>query len=83
MTTDELIGANVHSLMWSRHVKRDEMASALGLTTRTLAGKMRGRIAWSADDIAAAAQLLEVDPGRLFNRLTIGLGIRRILAVAA
>ena len=63
---DKVIGGNVHQLMWERHVRHQELYAAMGLSRSSLTKKMRGEVAWSASDIAKAAEVLDVDPGRLF-----------------
>lgn len=66
MTVDERIGRNVHSLLWDRHLKNRALYEALGVTRFTLQKKMRGQIAWSAEDVATAAEVLGVEPGSLY-----------------
>jgi transcriptional regulator with XRE-family HTH domain len=66
MTTDERIGTNVHELLWKRRVRQSTLAAAMGLSLSSLAKKMRGEVVWKAEDIEKAAEVLNVDPGRLF-----------------
>jgi transcriptional regulator with XRE-family HTH domain len=66
MTTDEVIGANCHELMWRKRVKQSEMCEAMGLSRSSLNKKLRGQVAWSAQDIDKAARFLGEEPGRLF-----------------
>lgn len=66
MTMDERVGENVHRLMWQKRIRRQPMCEALGLSPSTLSRKMRGEVAWSASDIAKAAEVLDVEPGSLF-----------------
>ena len=67
MTIDQVIGSNVHELMWRQRVKQAAMLNALGVSRSTLTKKLRGDITWMAKDIEKAAEVLNVDPGRLFS----------------
>lgn len=66
VSTDQTIGDNVHTLMWRYRIKQQDMYAAMGVSRSTLAKKLRGQVAWSADDVMVAARLLGVDPGALF-----------------
>lgn len=66
MTTDEVVGRNVHHMMWDRRIRQRRVYEAMGLSRGSLAKKLRGEVTWSADDIATAARIIGVDPGRLF-----------------
>jgi len=66
MTTDERIGTNVHELLWLRRMRQETLMTAMGISRSALAKKLRGEIVWKAEDIEAAARVLDVDPGRLF-----------------
>lgn len=70
MTTDQIIGENVHRLMWRNHIRQDSIYRALGVSRSTFAKKLRGEIAWLAKDIDAAAKTLGVEPGALFAEWT-------------
>jgi len=67
MTTDEVIGRNVHHLMWDRHIQHRAVYESMGVTRFTLAKKLRGDVRWSAEDVAVAASVLGVDPGSLYE----------------
>jgi len=71
MTVDERIGANVHQLLWLRGLKQRELYEEMGVSRESLAKKMRGQISWLARDIDAAARVLNVEPGRLFDRTQV------------
>lgn len=66
MSVDEVIGRNVHQIMWDKRIQHRPVYEAMGVTRGSLHKKMRGEVAWLARDIEAAAQVLEVDPGVLF-----------------
>jgi transcriptional regulator with XRE-family HTH domain len=67
MSVDEVIGTNVHHLMWEKHIRQRSLYDAMGVSRGSLHRKMRGEVAWLARDVAAAARVLGVDPGRLFE----------------
>lgn len=65
---DVVIGRRVHHLMWERRLSQTAFAPQIGMTQNTLTRKLRGERGWSADEIAAAAQVLEVEVGYLFKQ---------------
>ena len=67
MTVDEVIGRNVHHLLWDKRIEQSRMVEAMGVSRATLHKKMRGETTWLGRDIDAAAKVLGVDPGRLFK----------------
>ena len=64
----ESIGIAVQSAMFRRRLRNKDLAVALGVTPSVAGKKLRGAIAWSVQDVFAAAQMLGVDPGRLLPR---------------
>ena len=68
--TDETIGQNVHQLLFQRRRKQNELALVIGVQPTVLSKKLRGEVAWSARQVAAAAQFLAVEPGRLYEKVT-------------
>ena len=72
VTVDEVIGANVHDLLWRKHLKQRALYEAMGLSRESLARKMRGDTAWLARDIEVAARVLGVEPGSLFAAVVTG-----------
>lgn len=69
MTVDEVVGANVHDLLYRQKMRQAPLIEALGLTRFSLAKKMRGTQAWSATDVAVAADVLGVEVADLFKGL--------------
>ena len=67
-TTDEIIGANVHMLIWRAGDTQTAVARALGLEKSALGLKLRGRRPWYGAEIAAVARHYGVDEGALFKR---------------
>lgn len=67
MTIDQRIGTNVHELMWQKRMRQEPLMREMGLSRSSLAKKLRGEVAWMARDIDAAARVLDVNPGRLFD----------------
>jgi len=95
MTVDEVIGRNVHHLMWEKRIQHRNVYESMGLTRGSLSKKLRGDVTWSAADIATVASVLDVAPGDLFDGLPAQRGAqvtrdkvarpaaRRLWAVAA
>jgi transcriptional regulator with XRE-family HTH domain len=71
MTVDERIGANVHALLWYRHLRQEALTESMGVSRSSLAKKLRGEVVWMARDIEAAARVLNVDPGHLFTEVEV------------
>ena len=65
------VGQNVHLILWSRGINQRKFAAQLGISDSVLSKRLRGTSAWSAQDIADAAVILEVEPGRLFAQVTL------------
>jgi BetR domain-containing protein len=66
-TTDEIIGANVHTLMWNRRETQTMVAPLWGMDQTTLSNKLRGKRPWFASEIVAAAARYGVPVGELFS----------------
>lgn len=60
LTVNEAIGARCHQAMFLRRISARKMAPAIGVSGSILARKLRGTVAWSAVDVVAAAQHLNV-----------------------
>lgn len=67
---DATIGHNVFELMFVRRIKQNRMSQALGISTSVMGKKLRGETTWTAGQIQAAAECLDVEPGRLFQSVT-------------
>ncbi len=58
----ESIGIAVQSAMFRRRFKNKDLAMALGITPSVASKKLRGDVAWSVQDLFAAAEMLQLDP---------------------
>lgn len=67
MTVDQLIGERIHSLMWKHRLTQVTLAPALGITQSTLSKKLRGTVPWTAAEVHAAADRLDVGIGDLME----------------
>jgi hypothetical protein len=67
VSVDERIGRQVRMLMWDKRVQHRPLYTAMGVSRSALSKKLRGEIAWSADDIATAARVLGVTPNDLYD----------------
>lgn len=67
-SVDAVIGENVHALLWHRRTVQRAFAASLGISPSVLSKRLRGTSAWSAADVALAAGLLGVAPGRLYEK---------------
>lgn len=69
MSARETVSRNVRQLRQARGWTQAQLAEAIGLgwSEDTTGQAEHGRRAWTADEIAAAAQALGVAPGRLFR----------------
>ena len=61
----ESIGIAVQSAMFRRRFKNRDLAVALGVGPSVAGRKLRGEVAWSLQDVFAAAQMLGLEPGAL------------------
>lgn len=73
MTVDEVVGRNVHQLIWDRRLKARDLYGPMNLSRSSLAKKMRGEVTWSASDVVIVAQVLGVSPGELFAGFQTGV----------
>jgi hypothetical protein len=64
---DEVIGENVHRLMWRAKENQTYLAPLLGMKQASLSLKLRGKRAWFAQEIAAAANHFGVSIDALFG----------------
>lgn len=55
MSIDAAVGQSLHMMMWQRGIPQTRLAKRLGVTQSTLSRKLRGRTAWSLDELYAAA----------------------------
>ena len=78
VTVDEVIGRNVHHLMWEKRIKQQAVYEAIGVTRGSLHRRLRGETPWTARDIEATARILDVDPGRLFRSSVTGESLNAI-----
>ena len=68
-TIDQVIGANVHTLMWNRGETQTKVAPLWGMDQTTLSAKLRGKRPWFAVEIDAAARHYGVTRDSLFSEL--------------
>lgn len=50
-----------HKALFRRRLRNKDLAEALGVTPSVAGKKLRGDVAWSLQDVFAAAELLDVD----------------------
>lgn len=67
-SADQIIGANIHTLMWNRGDKQTALAPAWGMDQTTLSAKLRGKRPWYAHEIEAAARRYGVSIDVLFTQ---------------
>lgn len=60
-TVNEAIGSIVNQYLFDRRLTKTRLASALGITQTNASKKVRGNVGWSAEDLIATADLLEVE----------------------
>ena len=58
----ESLGIAVQSAMFRRRFKNKDLAAALGVTPSVAGRKLRGEVAWTLQDVFAAAEMLGLDP---------------------
>ncbi len=68
-SADEIIGENVHRLMWRAGLSQSELAPQWGMTQASLSLKLRGKRPWFASEINAAAGHFRVTRDALFLKL--------------
>lgn len=59
-TTAQRIGANVRAEMARRGVSQTALADQLGITQTGVSTRLRGKVAFNVDELAAVAAVLEV-----------------------
>ncbi len=68
-TIDQVIGANIHTLMWNRGETQTRVAPLWGMDQTTLSAKLRGKRPWYAAEIDSAARHYGVTRDSLFSEL--------------
>jgi transcriptional regulator with XRE-family HTH domain len=63
------VGMNVKIAMMMRGVGQPALAAALGVTQPSVSRRLSGHTPWTPDELEAAATLLGVSIGRLFEKL--------------
>jgi hypothetical protein len=66
-TADQVIGENVHRLMWRAQESQSALAPKWGMTQASLSLKLRGKRPWFAQEIASAARYFNVSVDALFE----------------
>lgn len=66
-TLDQIIGRRVHQLMWDQQITQTAFASRIGMDQSSVAKRLRGKLGWSANQVAEAASELGVTVGYLFG----------------
>ncbi len=66
---DQVIGANIHTLMWRNQDSQSKIAPMWGMTQAALSLKLRGKRPWFAAEIDAAARHYRVTRDALFMKL--------------
>jgi hypothetical protein len=64
---DQVIGENVHRLMWRAQENQSQLAPKWGMSQPTLSLKLRGRRPWFASEIDMAARHFGVSRDSLFE----------------
>lgn len=67
---DVLVGRNAHELLFYRHRRQNQLAEAVGVSSSVLGKKLRGESSWSARQLQATADFLDVEICRLFEVTT-------------
>lgn len=75
MTVDEVVGERVHQIMWRKRLQQIDVAPAAGMDQSGLSKRIRGKRAWSVEDIIRIAAALDVDPTELIADITPANGI--------
>jgi hypothetical protein len=66
-TADQVIGENVHRLMWRAQENQSRLAPQWGMTQTSLSLKLRGKRPWFAGEIVSAARHFGVSIEALFE----------------
>lgn len=64
-TPAQRIGANVRAEMARRGVSQTALAERLGMTQTAVSTRLRGKVAFNVDELAAVAEALEIPVARL------------------
>ncbi|MFF2274176.1 helix-turn-helix domain-containing protein, partial [Agromyces sp. NPDC058136] len=67
-SANEIIGENVHQLIWRSRSTQKDIAPVLGITQSALSHKLRGARPWYPDEIVAVAGFFGVGVGELFTQ---------------
>lgn len=67
LSVDETVGRNAHQLLFAKKARQNQLAAAMGLTPSVLGKKLHGESGWSAWQVKAAADFLDVEVCRLFD----------------
>lgn len=55
------VARNVDMMLSARHLKKKDLASAMGMAPASMSKKLRGEIVWTIDDVQNAADFLGTD----------------------
>lgn len=67
VTAQDTLATNVSRMVALRHVRKQELAKAMGISPTAIARKLRGEITWSINETAAAADFLDTDVATLLK----------------
>lgn len=67
VSLDAEIGRRVHQLMWDRQITQTAFGQRVGMDQSSVAKRLRGKLSWSASQLAATAAVLGTTVGYLFG----------------
>lgn len=67
INVNEVIGQNVHWLLWRKRGTQRALAAVLGVEPSVMSKKLRGTSAWSAQQVFTAAQFLDSSVAKLYE----------------
>ena len=67
--TNKIMGERVHQAMWRAQVTQTALGPVLGMTQSALSAKLRGRRAFTADEILYVSRIFGVSLDYLFGRV--------------
>jgi len=70
-SVDIQIGERVHQMLFRKRLSQTKVAPKMGISQSVLSRKLRGEIIWTAEDVLAAAQILDVPVTALLPRLDL------------